>query len=246
MKPIRRGRYQARLAETADDLRAALHLRQIAFRGGLGDRMEDADCHDLDFAHMLVEDRATDELVCCYRFLLLDDESKTERSYAARFYDLSALACLPGPKVELGRFCSRPGLRDPDVLRLAWAAMTRFVDARGAVLLFGCASFPGADAAPHEESLALLGARHLAPDSWRPGERAVEVVPLPRDDTRPTDERSAMQKMPGLLRSYLQLGGRVSDHAVIDRDIDTLHVFIGVEPALIPPARKRLLRALVD
>ena len=31
--------------------------------------------------------------------------------------------------------------------------------------------------------------------------------------------------LPPLLKFYLRLGGRVSDHAVIDRDLDTLHVF---------------------
>jgi hypothetical protein len=42
------------------------------------------------------------------------------------------------------------------------------------------------------------------------------------------------------------LGGWVSDHAVIDPDLDTLHVFTAVEVARIPPARARALRALVS
>ena len=50
--------------------------------------------------------------------------------------------------------------------------------------------------------------------------------------------------MPPLLRSYLAMGGRVSDHAVIDRQLNTLHVFTGLETAAIPEARKRLLRAV--
>ena len=49
--------------------------------------------------------------------------------------------------------------------------------------------------------------------------------------------------MPPLLRSYLAMGGRVSDHAVVDRDLDTLHVFTGLEIGVIPPARARLMRA---
>ena len=40
------------------------------------------------------------------------------------------------------------------------------------------------------------------------------------------------------------MGGWVSDHAVIDARMNTLHVFTGVEIAAIPPARKRLLRAV--
>ena len=49
--------------------------------------------------------------------------------------------------------------------------------------------------------------------------------------------------MPPLLRSYLTMGGWVSDHAVVDRDLNTLHVFTGLEIASIPAARAKALRA---
>ena len=51
-----------------------------------------------------------------------------------------------------------------------------------------------------------------------------------------------MKRMPPLLRSYLAMGGWVSDHAVVDRDMNTLHVFTGLEVRAIPPARARALR----
>ena len=41
------------------------------------------------------------------------------------------------------------------------------------------------------------------------------------------------------------MGGWVSDHAVVDRQMGTLHVFTGLEIGAIPESRKRLLRALV-
>ena len=48
-------------------------------------------------------------------------------------------------------------------------------------------------------------------------------------------------RLPPLLRFYLALGARVSDHAVVDRDLDTLHVLTLLRPADIPPARLRAL-----
>jgi len=48
--------------------------------------------------------------------------------------------------------------------------------------------------------------------------------------------------MPPLLRSYLAMGGWVSDHAVIVNELNTLHVFTGVEIARMPAGRARLLR----
>ena len=53
-----------------------------------------------------------------------------------------------------------------------------------------------------------------------------------------------MLRMPPLLKAYLMMGGWVSDHAVIDYHMNTLHVFTAVEIGLIPPLRKRRLRAL--
>jgi putative hemolysin len=54
-----------------------------------------------------------------------------------------------------------------------------------------------------------------------------------------------MLGMPPLLRTYLLMGGWVSDHAVVDRQLNTMHVFTGVEIGMIPAARKRLLRAVI-
>jgi putative hemolysin len=49
--------------------------------------------------------------------------------------------------------------------------------------------------------------------------------------------------MPPLLRSYLAMGGWVSDHAVVDTDLGTLHVFTGLEIRRVPQARALTLRA---
>jgi putative hemolysin len=56
------------------------------------------------------------------------------------------------------------------------------------------------------------------------------------------DLKQALRKMPPLLRSYLAMGGWVSDHAVIDSELNTLHVFTGVEIDRVPAGRARLLR----
>ncbi len=61
---------------------------------------------------------------------------------------------------------------------------------------------------------------------------------------RAPDAKRAMLGLPPLLRTYLMMGGWVSDHAVVDHDLNTLHVFTGVEIASVPPARARLLRAV--
>lgn len=248
MQAFRKGRYIARLATSDEDLRAAQRLRWLCFVGrkqGVDPDQLDADQLDNEFQHMLVEDTITGQLVCCFRFLKLSEGAEISRSYSAQFYNLSALESFDGPMVEMGRFCIHPEIHDPDVLRIAWAAMTRFVDEAGIEMLFGCSSFIGTEPEAHTEAFAMLKERHLAPPRWLPSVKAPKVFRFARAlRLRKPDPKQAMAAMPPLLRSYLAIGGWVSDHAVVDPVLHRMHVFTGVEIRAIPPARKRLLRAV--
>jgi putative hemolysin len=230
----------ARLAQDAADIGRAQGLRHLSFRSAAG---RDSDAFDAVCQHVLIEDVASGQLLGCCRLLHLADGAGLGASYSAQFYDLTPLQAYPGAMVEVGRFCLHPQHHDPDILRLAWAAITRIVEARAVTLMFGCTSFAGASALPHAQALALLSARYLAPPLWQPRVKSPEVVRL--DAGLPVaDAGRALAGVPPLLRSYLAMGAWVSDHAVIDRDLDTLHVFTGVEVARIPVARVRALRAL--
>ena len=58
------------------------------------------------------------------------------------------------------------------------------------------------------------------------------------------DRKAGLAGLPPLLRTYLGMGGWVSDHAVADRELDTLHVFTCVEVDRVPAARAASLRAV--
>lgn len=243
MVTLAKGRYRARLAVDGDDLDAARRLRTLAFRGP-GARRLDGDEFDAACAHVLVEEIRSGALVCCFRLLRLGSGAEIGRSYSAQFYELSALADFDGPMVEVGRFCIHPDWCDPDILRVAWGALTSYVDATGVAMLFGCSSFTGTEARDHADAFALLRERHIAPKRWLPRVKAPAVFRFAARLRRKPDLKRAQAKMPPLLRTYLMMGGWVSDHAVIDRDLGTLHVFTGLEIAAVPPARARLLRAV--
>lgn len=245
MNILEKGLYRARLAQDAEDIDAAQRLRWQAFHGDdAGEDARDADAQDALCRHILIENRGTGALVGCFRLLDIADGTQIPRSYSARFYDLSALAAYPGPMAELGRFCVASGREDPDIVRLAWASLTRLVDERGVEMLFGCTSFKGTDPSAFADAFGLLQSRHLGPDRWRPAPRAGEVVHFRQiAPTRPDPQKGA-RAMPALLRAYLAMGGWVGDHAVIDRDLGTIHVFTGLETSAIPEGRMRLLRAV--
>jgi putative hemolysin len=251
MMVLRKGRYAARLAVGAGDVERAQLLRHQAFRGktatGPAPVSGALDVDDLDARcqHILIEEQETGTLVCCFRLLLLCDGSEIGKSYSAQFYNLAALSTYDRPMLEMGRFCLHPAWHDPDILRLAWGAVTRIVDQTGARMLFGCSSFAGTEAAQYADAFAMLKERHLGPKRWLPRVKARHVFRFAKIlATLTPDAGRALRLMPPLLRSYLGMGGWVSDHAVVDRDLNTLHVFTGLEIGSIPPARARALRAV--
>ncbi len=245
---LRKGRYAARLAETDADLATAQALRYLCFIANGGKEREDrrdSDAFDSRCQHMLVEDTRSGELVCCFRLMPLAGGAEIGNCYSAQYYELDALRDFDGPMVEMGRFCIHPDVKDADVLRVAWGAMTKFVDDHNVEMLFGCSSFWGTEAETYLDAFDVLAERHLAPKRWLPKVKAPKVVRFAAERLRrPLDRKMAMLRMPPLLKTYLLMGGWVSDHAVVDTDMNTLHVFTGLEIKAIPPARAKALRAV--
>ena len=237
---LSKGRYRVRMGEGPQDVAAAQALRALAF----GTDGPDCDQFDDICSHLLVHDSRSGTLVCCFRMLVLDGGGDVGRSYSAQFYGLSALEDFQGRMVEMGRFCIHPDWSDQDILRVAWGAMTAFVDDNNIEMLFGCSSFSGTETTEYLDAFAMLKARHLAPKRWLPRVKAPDVFRYAAKLRRKPDAQKAMRRMPPLLRTYLMMGGWVSDHAVVDRHMNTLHVFTGLEIGAIPPARKRLLRSV--
>lgn len=246
---LRRGRYVARFSGGDDDLRRSQRLRHQCFiddvggaarEGGLEQDRFDALCD-----HVLVEDSAGG-LVCSFRVMYLASGADLNMSYSAQYYDLEKLSRFDAPVMELGRFCVAAAGQDADVLRIAWGMLTAIVDARGVGMLFGCSSFVGTDAGAYGSAFDVLAARHLAPECWAPFRRAPEVVGYALTARPVMDRQAAMGQVPALLKTYLAMGGWVSDHAVIDRELNTLHVFTGLEIAAIPAARAKALRAVAQ
>lgn len=243
------GRYRARFAENAADVLRCQQLRYLAFVSGRGLRRADGgpeidgDGFDEVCRHVMIEEARTGQLVCCFRMLLLGGGAEIGRSYSAQFYGLGRLARYPGRMAEMGRFCIHPARRDPAIARLAWSTISRFVEAEGVELIFGCSSFHGVDADAYRDAFALLKEKHLAPPRWLPRVKAPTVFCFARllRLVRP-DLRLALRRMPPLLRSYLAMGGWVSDHAVIDPNLRTLHVFTGLETRRVPQVRAGTLR----
>lgn len=235
---LSRGPLVARKATSEADIQSVQALRYRAFvdpdgQGVEGDSFDDA-CEQV-----LIELKGRP--VATFRYQVFENMAAAQAGYTGARYDLEPLLGLAGAGVELGRFCLAPDYHEPDALRLAWGVLTQVVDRNRASLLFGCSSLPGTDPTPYHDAFALLRAKHLGPDDLRPRAKSDDTVTF--SDQEPNVSRGQDSLSP-LLRTYLMMGGWVTDHAVVDREMNTLHVFTAVEVAKIPPGRAKLLRVL--
>lgn len=206
--------------------RAALALRVALFRRGAGD---DRDAFDDHGAHLDIRDATTGQLVACLR-CHVHEPAEVTCAYAAQFYDLTPLKLYPRPMIEVGRFCVSPAfVHHPDVVRLAWITVAATVEDSGAGMLFGCTCVDGA---------RFPKWRRDPPETWQVKPRGI-AVPLARR-RKPGDAGPRRT----LLDLYLRMGGWVSEQAVRDPDLGTVHVFTALEVAAIPPQRARSLRRL--
>lgn len=236
--PLVRNGWEVRLA-TPEEVPELLKLRARVFRGD--DSTDDTDEYDAGSLHLRVG-RVGQGGLATLRLRRHRTGDSLSRGYAARFYDLGALRKARGETLELGRLCTDPDARDPDILRLVWAGVARLVLSTGAARMIGCTSFHTTDPKPLRPALGLLAARYLGPIPRRPGRKATETFGF--DDLADIADPKAATKLPPLLRAYLSMGGWVSDHMVIDRDLGTCHVFTCVDVDSMPEARKRSLTAL--
>lgn len=149
-------------------------------------------------------------------------------AYAAQFYDLAPLLKLAPHFGEVSRLCRAPAapgqgaLGGGPALKAIWRAIHAWQAREGLPHLFGCVSFPGADPARHAPALRALGANAFLPAPLQPrpalGAAALRFLDLGEGPAAPT-------ALPPLLRAYLAEGAKISDFAVIDPALDTLHVF---------------------
>ncbi len=199
-------------------------FRQRIFRKGMPgldtDKFDDR-CH-----HFILYDLNNGDLVCVFRALLFKKINKICESYSGQFYDLKPLKSSNGNMLEIGRFCIDENSRDPNILRLAWNSLFRFIIQEKVRVIFGCTSFEGVNKANHSQAFTLLKEKYLTSLAIRPIAEPGTIFEYAKDlKSEKIDHSLALRNLPPLLRLYLKLGAKVSNSAIIDYDLKTIHVF---------------------
>lgn len=238
--------YELKLAETDAERAAAERLRWQVFVAEMGARTEatgnrESDRFDAHADHLILKDRTNptegENVVGVYRLLRGEVARAGPGFYSAGEYDLSPLIGTGRPLLELGRSCIAEGHRGGTALRLLWVGLSEYVSRHGVELLFGVASFPGTDPRPYEQAMAHLHRNHRAEPPLRATALGAEAIPLDRLGTAAADPVAAVRRIPPLLKSYLRIGGKVGDGAYIDRNFNTIDVFLVMDTAAMAAMR---------
>lgn len=235
---------ETRIANREADLLAAQRLRYRVFVEELGaegvfaDHANRLEHDDLDpgSVHLVLIDHSRseadlDHVVGVYRLLPHSHALHIGRFYCDSEYDLSPLRDSGRNLLELGRSCVDPAYRGGAGMFLMWSALADYVLETGAEILFGVASFHGADPMVLAQPLSWLHHHHLAPPEMRPRAHPAHFQRMDLIAAGELDRRSAMLAMPPLLKAYLRLGCTIGEGAFLDHGFNTTDVLVMVDTA---------------
>ena len=245
MDGIYAGSLQVRLAENERDVAAAQALRYKVFYEEMGalpseemaSSKMDFDHYDEFCDHLLVVDNDLPEgpgrVVGTYRLNRREVANRNGGFYSTGEYDISSIIGQPGEILELGRSCVHRDYRNRATMTLLWRGNAAYVTHYEVKIMFGCASFPGADPSLHTLPLSYLYHYQLAPPEIRPVALSDLYVDMNTISKNSINQRSALREVPPLIKGYLRLGGFVGDGGVIDKQWDSVDVLIVVKTDLV-------------
>ncbi len=235
------GTYQLRFAETPEDLEAAFRLRFLVFNVELNEGLQtsystecDTDEFDEVCDHLIVEHRASRQVVGTYRLQTGQVAAQRLGYYSAREFDFSSYEPIRNSLVELGRAAIHPDHRSFEALTLLWRGIARYAEERRARYLIGCSSLT---------SQCVQEGSHMY---WQ----LQSFLARPRLRTVPTARFSfpiatpwpatPVARPPKLLRAYLSIGAKICGPPAIDREFKTIDFLTLLDLRQISlPARAR-------
>lgn len=239
------GQLDVRLATSEEEIAAAQALRYQIFYEEMGAcptpeiaaLKRDIDAYDSICDHLLVIDHGMDgqpHVVGTYRLLRQVVAMQHRGFYSSSEFDLSPLMGRTFQNrigqgrqlLELGRSCVDARYRNPATINLLWRGIASYLQTHNIGYMFGCASLHGTDPDEHALALSYLHHHHLVPEDLHVRALPEHYVPMDRLPRDSYDPREAQRALPPLIKGYLRLGCLIGDGAFIDRQFNTVDVFI--------------------
>ena len=244
-------KFRTKIADKTDELIAAQKLRYRIFvqeLGGGGDMVDhdlglERDRFDPYFDHILLFDdaRKSNPIIGVYRVMTCEKANQCGEFYSDKEYDLTVLRRSGKKLLELGRSCLDQDYRGGTALAYLWQALAKYALERKVEILFGVASFHGTIVSALAEPLSLLHHQYLAEEKIRPVAKKPFNQKMNILEPELINRKSAVLKMPSLIKSYIRLGGKVGLDAYVDYKFNTTDVCLIMDISSMNNKRKSFL-----
>jgi len=261
------GRYRLRLAENAHDREAACRLRFKVFNIELSEGLEssyetglDIDRFDTVCEHLLVEEKASRQVVGTYRMQSGETAGQHLGYYSEQEFNLRPYEPLRPGILELGRASIDREHRTPEVLMLLWRGIAQYATDMGLRYLLGCSSLNSNDPAEGWQMYRQLQNFRVSPEFETsptaaytcPAEaQGPSPQPLSCQQNRSSDKDAESAgggppvKVPKLLKTYLAIGARIAAPPAWDREFRTIDFLTLLDLKMLSAAaRNRFLAPL--
>ena len=241
-------KFRTKIATSKAEFTSAQELRYRIFvqeLGGGGDMVDhdlglERDRFDPYFDHILLFDDAREKnpMIGVYRVMTCEKAYELGEFYCDQEYDLAVLRRSGKKLLELGRSCLEHDYRGSAALAYLWQAVANYALERKIEILFGVASFHGTNISELAEPLSFLHHQYLADKNLRPVAKKPFNQKMNILEPEKLNRKSAVLKMPALIKSYIKLGGKVGLDAYIDYKFNTTDVCLIMETSSIKYRKK--------
>jgi putative hemolysin len=223
-------RYVVKLAETVEEVDAALRLRFEVFNLEMKEGLDasfftlrDEDGFDQQCHHLIVIEKVTGSVIGTYRMQTLEMARSGLGFYSATEFELNKLGWLILMRsVELGRACISKKHRNGRVLFLLWKGIGQYMQVQQKRFLFGCCSLNSQD--PAQGTLLM---RQLI----QTGRTVKNIKVNPKSGFEcyrndPASEGTPVDVLPPLMEMYFRYGAKVCSFPAIDREFKTIDFLV--------------------
>lgn len=238
---IKKSKYLVKTAENSKELLEVLKLRYKVFKAGKRILKIDIDKFDKDADHLLLYDTEKNIVVGTYRIFC---SKFTDSFYSETEFDISSVKSLPGVKVELGRACILDEYRNGATLMFLWRAISEYVEKVGANYLFGCSSVFTTDPMEVAFITDYLLKNHSSESidvrPYKTVRKLNDYLTFLKENGINTEFVS--NKIPPLLKMYLNAGSRVCGLPSLDEEFGCVDFFTVLETSNLTDSFRRKYR----
>jgi putative hemolysin len=234
--------YEVKTVNHLDELFQVLKLRfEVFFREFSTQKVTfslfpyDVDVHDFICDHLIVKDKATNNVVACYRLLSTSNGNHVKKFYSEGEFNLNALLKLEGNKLELGRACVHKDFRKGTVIGLLWKGLIEYAKKSNTRYMFGCSSI-------NRKDFPALGqiVEHLEGNKSFLDDLDITVRPKYKMKFEiPSNPDKSSRPINSLMHMYLMAGAKMGRHFAYDAEMDCLDVFTLMDMENLPSSFER-------